>query len=98
MNEVMELAFEDDALRQLLKFPALRQIGLVRQNPRLWLNTPKPLRTKFEKSILALADVNADIKYLVQAFVASKPKEQARLRTLVSQYLLYVLRLANDAT
>ena len=99
MNEVMELAFEEDALRQLLKIPALRQIGLVRQNPLLWLNTPKLLQTKFEKSVVALADVNADIKHLVKAMVVSSERNKhARLRAEISKYFLYVLSLEDDVS
>ena len=96
LDEVIELAFEDDTLRQLLQSPALRQIGLVRHNRLLWLNTPALLQTKFEKSVAALADGNADIKYLVRAFVASEQSGQARLRASIGQYFRHVLRLEHD--
>ena len=92
----MDLAFEDDALRQLIKSQALKQIGLVRHNPSLWLNTPKPLQARFEKAVVALADVNFEIKYLVRAFVASEPGLWAHLRAMIRKCLLFVLSLIRN--
>ena len=95
---MIELAFEDDALRQLLKSPALRQIGLVKHSPLLWLNTPRLLQTKFEKSVVALADINAHTKNLIKAFVASEPRKQAHIRATIRKHLLYVLIVMLDVT
>ena len=98
MNEVIELAFEDDALRQLLKLPALRQIGLFKQEPRLWLNSPKLLQTKFERSMVALADINAEIKCLIQDMIASEWREQARILGMVRNYLRCVPNVMRDVS
>lgn len=91
MSEITDLSFEDDSLRKLLKSLAMKRAGLLRYNPLVWHNIPKPLQTKFDRMVVALTDVNADIKYLLRSFAAVGKEARFLLRERLRQYLLCVL-------
>ena len=67
LEEIIELAFEDEQLRLLLKFDGMRSIGLLRQNRTVWYNMPKPVQSRAQRALIALADENASIKDLVHS-------------------------------
>ena len=84
LREIIELSFEGDQLRLLLKSNGQRAIGLLRQNHVAWHNLPKPIQSRAEKAFVALADENASIKGLVQSLLALPtqlfPQMKVRLR------------------
>lgn len=83
LEEVIELAFEDEQLRILLKNDGLHAIGLAQQNRSAWYNMPKPIQSRAQRALIALSDENASIKDLVQSLHAfpqqAWPEMQARL-------------------
>ena len=84
LEEIIELAFEGDQLRLLLRRNGLRAIGLLRQDRPVWHNMRKSIQSRAEKALIALAAENASIKDLVHSLQAlprqSFPQVKARLR------------------
>lgn len=65
LSEVINLAFEDEQLRLLLKTECIRSIGLLRQDRSVWYNMPKPIQSRAHRTLIALGDENANIKDFV---------------------------------
>lgn len=65
LREIIELAFEDEQLRHLLKTDGIRTIALLKQDPQIWLNLPKPIQSRVQRAFIALAEENAGVKDLV---------------------------------
>lgn len=65
MDEVIELSLEDEQLRQLLKIDGMRAVGLLKQNHAIWYNMPKPIQSRANRALIALADEAASVKELV---------------------------------
>ena len=74
LGEVIELAFEYEQIRILLKIDCIRCIGLLRQNRGLWYNLPQPIQSRAQRALISLADEIASIKELVFS-LQSLPEE-----------------------
>lgn len=65
MEGTIDLAFEDEQPRLLLKVEGMRALGLLRQNRSIWYNLSKPIQSRGQRALISLADENAMIKELV---------------------------------
>lgn len=91
LDELIRLSCEDEYFRRLIKDLGLRSLGLLRYNPRIWYNLPKPVQTQAERAIIALADENANIKDLVWSLKSKVVfKFWPFIRKELRSYLLYV--------
>lgn len=92
LDEIIELSFEDDYLRNVLKTSdGIRSIGLLRSKREIWYNLPMPIRTKAERAIFALADINAAVKDLIVNLQSNTSLQHwPKVRQVLRDFLLYV--------
>lgn len=91
IDEVTELALEDDHLRRLLHDAGIRTIGLLRQDPQIWYNMPKSIHTKAQKALISLAEEAASIKSLVQSLEMCPQDTWPSVKSKLEACLTYVL-------
>lgn len=87
LDEVIELAFEDEHLRLLLKPDGIMAIGLLRENQKLWYNMPKPIQCRAHRALIALADENASIKELIGSLQMARTQAWPQIKTMLKSCL-----------
>ena len=88
MVELIDLSFESDQLRLLLKGDGLRTIGLLKYNATIWYNMSTTMRSRANKALIALADENASMKDLVHSLEEVPRDLWPKIRTRLRDYLL----------
>ena len=87
---VIELAFEDEHLRQLLSGDGIRAIGLLRADTSVWYNLPTQIHSKAEKALIALTEKNASIKDVVHSLTTRSRDSYPIIKENLELSLSYV--------
>lgn len=88
MEEVIELAFENENLRLLLKYDGIRSIGLLKQDRAIWYNMPKQIQSRAHRALIALGDENASIRNLVYSLQALPLQAWPQMKAMLEGCLL----------